>query len=152
MGLPKRKQDAILNYFAPIVFNMGYFLLSVEIKGAVHKRLCMFVEDRNGNITIDQLSNLSRYLRDALSIKFPETDNWELEVSSPGLERELKTERERRFYIGKMVRLVLHNGSVLESILLDTSANHVVINKNCADLTMDLKNIARIHLLPPKRG
>jgi len=146
MGPPIAIHEEVMDYLAPILYKMGFFLLAVELTGYKTKRLALYIEGLQTPITIEQLSSLSRYIRDSLEVEFPDSGNWELEVSSPGVRRELKTERERGFYKGKELRIVFKNGSIAIVSLIDTDAETITCEDKSGKHSYELSLISRINL------
>lgn len=146
MGPPTLLQQKIIEHLEPIVSKMGYFLLAAELVGMKNKTLCLYFERNDGNITIKDLSYLSRFLRDAIEVEFEESRNWDLEVSSPGVDREIKTDRERKFFINKEVRIVMKNGKVIEGKLLDSNDGEIIMEFDSEKQVIHLNEIARMNL------
>ena len=110
--------------------------------------------DKDGGITIDDCVNVSR----ALSAKLDEEDKLQsayiLEVSSPGLTRQLKTERDFANSIGRMVDVKLFKPTdkcpkeftgILEAA--DENRLSITLENEASDkLDIDKTNIATIRL------
>lgn len=76
-----------------IITNAGYEL--VEFKCSVRPFLhFQFFVDHAGGITVNECADLSRVLQEWLDRTYPELPSYRLEVSSPGVDRLLKTERD----------------------------------------------------------
>jgi ribosome maturation factor RimP len=63
------------------------------------------IADRTGGITVDQCASLHRALRLWIEQFKPDWNDWRIEVSSPGLNRPLKTERDFTRQTGRMIRI-----------------------------------------------
>jgi ribosome maturation factor RimP len=61
--------------------------------------------DRPGGVTIDDCQGLSREVGDLIDVADVVPGSYDLEVSSPGLDRELRRDREFRWATGRLVRL-----------------------------------------------
>jgi ribosome maturation factor RimP len=61
--------------------------------------------DREGGITLEELARLSRVVSQILDVHDPIPGSYTLEVSSPGLTRELKKPADYQRYVGRLVRL-----------------------------------------------
>ncbi len=98
----------------PIIKRMGYELVDIEFKsGGRHSYLRIFVDKPKGegHITIRELEALSNELSVMLDVEDPIEESYVLEVSSPGLDRELKKEREIKWAVGKKVIAHMDDGS-----------------------------------------
>lgn len=98
------KTETILT---PIVDSMGFELVDVEyVKEGSDYYLRAYI-DKPGGITIDDCEAVSRKLSDALDADDFIEDAYILEVSSPGLGRQLKKEKDYKRSIGQSVDLKL---------------------------------------------
>lgn len=73
----------------PAVDNMGFRLVRVRMIGAAGKTLQIMIERLNGTITLDDCEKVSRVLSPLLDIEDPISTKYDLEVSSPGIDRPL---------------------------------------------------------------
>ena len=74
--------------------------------------------DKEGGIDLDTCEVVSRALSEKLDITDPISQNYYLEVSSPGIERKLKTKEHFERYLGEVIDIGLYksiNGSKLLS-------------------------------------
>jgi ribosome maturation factor RimP len=83
----------------PILARLGLELFDVEQKGAILR----VSVDREGGVDLDALSDATRVVSAALDEADPMPGRYTLEVSSPGLERPLRTPAHFRRYIGTTV-------------------------------------------------
>ncbi|MBR6451102.1 MAG: ribosome maturation factor RimP [Lachnospiraceae bacterium] len=89
----------------PILSRLGFMLWDVEyVKEGGDFFLRAFI-DKEGGITIDDCVDVSRELSDRLDENDFIEDAYTLEVSSPGLGRTLKSERDFELSIGREVEL-----------------------------------------------
>ena len=110
----------------------GCELYDVDFGGtAKHRILRVFVEGEKAPVTIEQCANVSQALSLLLDVEDVVPGGpYELEVSSPGLERQLREPRHYEKSIGKTVRIVLQaplvgaekHGVSLQGILKSASA------------------------------
>ena len=92
---------------APIVELNGFELVDVEY---VKEAGCWYLRgyiDKPGGITVDDCEEVSRALSDLLDEEDFISENYILEVSSPGLDRPLKKEKDFARSIGKDVEVKL---------------------------------------------
>ncbi|MDR1800923.1 MAG: ribosome maturation factor RimP [Lachnospiraceae bacterium] len=94
----------------PIVEDKGFELVDVEyVKEGGIWYLRAYI-DKEGGITIDDCEAVSRMLSDLLDENDFIADAYCLEVSSPGLTRELKKDRDFERAIGKAIELKIYPG------------------------------------------
>lgn len=91
---------------APVVAS-GYELVGLEfIRAGQHSTLRVFVDHENG-INVDDCAEVSRQISAVLDVEDPISVAYNLEVSSPGLERPLFKIAHYEQFIGHEVSLVL---------------------------------------------
>ena len=92
----------------PVITDMGYELVGVEASGTGrHTTLRLFV-DKPGGINIDDLTSVTRQVKDVLRVSGYDIDNATLEVSSPGINRPLYTLKHFEQFIGSRIKVQMH--------------------------------------------
>jgi len=86
--------------------------------------------DKPGGVGLADCERLSRELGDVLDAAAVIDGGYDLEVSSPGLDRQLKKEREFRWAIGKHVRCWLAGGAEFNGRLTEVTAERLVLERN----------------------
>ena len=94
--------ERIAHLVEPILEERGHELYDVELTGAVVRVL---VERPDGDVTLDDLEQLSRIISKALDDDDPMPDRFQLEVSSPGLERPLRRPAHFARAVGSPVKI-----------------------------------------------
>ena len=135
----------------PILQEAHFELVDVEfVKEAGTFYLRAYI-DKEGGITINDCEMVSRRLSDLLDEKDFIPDAYILEVSSPGLGRQLKKEKDFKRSLGEEVEVKLYQAlnkqkefsGILESYDKDTV---VISQENGNSLTFERSNIAMIKL------
>lgn len=88
---------------APVLGAHGLRLVDLEYAGGARRAVLRFFVDKPGGVTIDDCQRFSREIGDLLDVSDLLPGSFDLEVSSPGLDRELKKDRELAWAIGKSV-------------------------------------------------
>lgn len=88
---------------APILEAQGLMLVDLEFRRYGRRGLLRFFIDKPGGVGIVDCQRFSEEVGDHLDIADLIPDGYDLEVSSPGLDRELKKERELRWAVGRLV-------------------------------------------------
>lgn len=92
----------------PILERRGFELVDVEyVKEGSNFYLRAYI-DKEGGITIDDCEDVSRELNDLLDAEDFIPDAYFMEISSPGLGRQLKKEKDFARSIGKEVEVKLY--------------------------------------------
>jgi ribosome maturation factor RimP len=91
--------------------------------------LRLFV-DKPGGVGIDDCQRVSREIGDVLDASALIEEAYDLEVSSPGLDRQLRKEREFRWAVGKRVRCWLAGGQEVRGRLLGIDDGQVILEQD----------------------
>lgn len=108
--------------------------------------------DKEGGVTIDDCQAVSRAFNEILDKENYITDQYIFEVSSPGLTRPLKKEKDYDRSIGKLVDISLYKAidkmKYLTGILKSYTAKELTIEDESSsdELTIERSNIAGIRL------
>jgi ribosome maturation factor RimP len=100
-------KEQVENIIKTKIEENGLFLVEVTVKPSNH--ISIFIDGDNG-VTIDQCIELSRFIEQNLN---RDEDDYELDVSSAGLDLPLKVQRQYIKNIGRLVDIVLTNGQKL---------------------------------------
>jgi ribosome maturation factor RimP len=134
----------------PIIEEGGFELVDVEyVKEGANWYLRIYA-DKEGGININDCVAISRALEAKLDEEDKITDAYILEVSSPGLGRQLKKEKDYKRSIGKEVEIKLYKArnkvKEFEGILKDFDENTFTITIDEEDTVFERKEIAMMRL------
>ena len=90
----------------PIVKSMGYKLFDVEFRSE-RGWVLRIILDKEGGITIGDCEEVSKRISALLDVEDIIPVSYMLEVSSPGLTRELTKPSHFEFFQGRLVRLIM---------------------------------------------
>jgi ribosome maturation factor RimP len=91
----------------PLVAEAGLLLVSVDVERRGKRLVVTICLDREGGIDIETCSEMSEEIGRYLDVEDIISENYNLEVESPGLSRVLRKPREFRCFIGRDVEVVL---------------------------------------------
>ncbi|MCT4507958.1 MAG: ribosome maturation factor RimP [Tepidibacter sp.] len=101
-------ESTIEEIVLPIVEKNNFELIDVEyVKEAGHYYLRVYI-DKEGGIGLNDCKMVSEELSELLDEKDPIKENYFLEVSSPGIDRPLKKDKDFDRYKGRDVELKLY--------------------------------------------
>jgi ribosome maturation factor RimP len=103
--------ETISAIIAPKLEELDLFEVEVSVKPG--NRISVAI-DKNTGITLDECTLISRHIFAHLD---REVEDYELEVSSPGLTSPLRVPRQYMRRIGRSFKLLLHNGEQFEGTL-----------------------------------
>ncbi|KAA0446048.1 MAG: ribosome maturation factor RimP [Candidatus Thioglobus sp.] len=99
--------DKIENLIRPVIEDMDYELLGIEyVASGKHSVLRIYIDSDKG-IGVDDCERVSRQLSSILDVEEPITMAYNLEVSSPGVERPLFHLQHYRRFLGNEIKLRL---------------------------------------------
>ena len=115
---------------APVVDDHGLELVDLDWRALRPRGLLRLYVDKAGGIGVGDCERLSRELGDVLDAAAVIDGGYDLEVSSPGLDRQLKKDREYRWAIGKQVRCWLAGGAEFHGRLTEVTPERLVLEQN----------------------
>ncbi len=110
-----------------VVESMGlslYDIVTVSEFGATIYRV--MINSKEG-VTLDQCADMTRVLNPLLDVTPPVSGDYRLEVSSPGIERKLKSLKHFNASVGEKVKLVLISNEVLKGKLLKVEDSNITV-------------------------
>lgn len=107
--------------------NKSIFLVDVNVKGnAGHQKVLVFI-DGDESFGIDECSAISHRLGDILEEKQWITENYTIEVSSPGVDKPLKFLRQYPKHIGRDLEILMKDKAKLVGRLASVDADYIII-------------------------
>ena len=101
--MSKKAEQAIESAVLPIIEQMGYEYVGTEIKKVGPDTELIVYADKDGGIELDDCEKISKQIDSVIEELDPIKDGYYLCVSSPGLDRPLKSQRDFERSIGKIV-------------------------------------------------
>ena len=113
----------------PVVEHHGLTLVDLEWKGDRRRGILRVYVDKAGGVGIGDCERLSRELGDLLDAEGVIEGAYDLEVSSPGLDRQLRKDREFQWAVGKRVRCWLAGGEEHFGRLAEVAPERLVLDR-----------------------
>lgn len=137
-------------YVLPIIEENKFELVDVEfIKEGINYYLRLYV-DKEGGFSIQDCEKVSRYLEKSLEEEDFIDKAYILEVSSPGIDRILKKDKEYTKYKGRLVDIKLYSPidgkKEFRGDLLGLENNMILIKQDEIELKFDKKDVATCRL------
>ena len=152
----KKIAELIADWMEPFGAENGYELSRTEfVKEAGTWYLRVYADrlEEDGSygwMTSDDCEKISRYLSDKLDEADPIQQNYVLEVSSPGLDRPLISEKDFRRFMGSLIEIKLYeamDGSkLLTGELTGYDGKTVSIKADGKEMTLPVEKTAKINL------
>ena len=125
------RTDQIEEVVMPVLRDHGLELVDVEWRPLRPRGVLRLFVDKPGGASIEDCARLSRETGDLLEVSGLIAESYDLEVSSPGLDRLLRSDREFRWACGKRVRCwfrePLQGRTEVRGRLLDVAADRLTI-------------------------
>jgi ribosome maturation factor RimP len=108
-------------------------------------------EDKEEYISLEDCEKVSRFLSDRLDETDPIEQNYYLEVSSPGMERVLKTQSDYGKYRGRLIEISLYEpldgNKKYQGLLASFDEDKIVIeDENKNEIMLPLDKVAKVKL------
>ena len=143
-------EEKTLKLLEPIAQANGVEIYDVEYVEEAGEWYLRAYIDKEGGVTIDDCEAVSRALSDELDRDEFIDDAYYLEVSSPGLGRQLKKDKHFEKSIGEEVELKtfkpIDKVKEFEGLLKSFDAETVTLDINGKDVSFNRKDIAKINL------
>jgi ribosome maturation factor RimP len=134
-----------------VVRSEGLYLVDVELKGGRSNPLLRVYIDKAGGISHSDCQLVSEQLSALLDVEDPFPGSYMLEVSSPGLNRELHKQSDFEHFAGRRARLILREPvdgqSVVEGRLAGWEAGRVLIDADGGKREFELSALSKAKLL-----
>lgn len=143
------------------VTDLGFDIEYVEYVNEMGNNILRVVIDKiDGNIDVDDCENVSRKIEDTIDKLMKQDKEYILEVSSAGLEKQLKNIKLYKKYIGSELQIKLYKKTdILKDVKLkefdaklisvNEEENKITLKKNISNIditfNIDIKDVASAH-------
>jgi len=137
---------------SPAVAATGKELLGIEfISAGKHSVLRLYIDHENG-INVDDCAEVSRQVSAILDVEDPISTEYNLEVSSPGLDRPLFTLAHFEAVVGEKVdvklSMPLNGRRKFKGKLVAVENDILVVNVDGEDYELIIGNVDKANLVP----
>ena len=144
MALTEIRQK-IQDVIQPILESKNAFLVDVQVRNESGGKLVQAFVDTDEGITIDLCAEISKELNRSLALGRIVEGPYNLEISSPGIDRPIKLLRQYRKNIGRKYKVRFKTGSEAQSIvgiLVDITEDRLTFRPEAGEaLTIPFSNI-----------
>jgi ribosome maturation factor RimP len=135
----------------PILDRLEAYLIEVRIRGDQGTKIIEIFADTDAGITADQLAEISREMSREIDQRDLIPGRFRLEVSSPGLQRPLKLQRQYKKNIGREVKVIFLADGVKKidtGILSEVSDAFIVLKKEDVPVSIRTDDVQEAYVLP----
>jgi ribosome maturation factor RimP len=145
-------RDTLLGMLQPVIEGLGYELWELEYQPGRGNALLRIYLDAEGGITVEDCERASRAVSEVLDARDPIPGNYTLEVSSPGVERPLRTARQFAPFVGQQVLVemvhVVDERRRFKGLLAAAGPDSVEVEVEGRRHVLPLAGIRKAHLAP----
>lgn len=144
--------ERLTEMLAPAVEALEYELVGVEfIRAGKHSTLRVYIDHENG-ISVDDCARVSHQVSAVLDVEDPINTEYNLEVSSPGLDRPLFTAAQYQQFSGESVQVVLNvpvsGKRKFTGVIGQVADNVVSFEVGEETLNVDIATIKKANIVP----
>ncbi len=142
--------DRVRAIVGPILLDERTELVDVEYRRESKGYVLRLTLDKEGGVTLDDCTRISREVGRTLDVEDFIQSPYTLEVSSPGLNRPLKTEKDFVRYCGRLIKVKtidsIQNRRQFKGRLMGISENRIEIESEGGIFEIPLSNLAKANL------
>ena len=137
---------------APVVESMGFVFWGLEfMSNGKHSMLRIFIDHEDG-ITVDNCADVSRQISSVLDVEDPISQEYNLEVSSPGMDRPIFTLEQYAALAGNIVevrlRMAFDGRRKFKGRLVGVEQEDVVVHVDDNEYLLPFELIDKAHVVP----
>jgi len=145
-------EERITEMLAPSVEDLGYDLVGIEyIRAGKHSTLRVYI-DQEAGILVDDCAAVSRQVSAIMDVEDPITNEYTLEVSSPGLDRPLFKAAHYDDFVGEEVkvqlRMPVQNRRRWKGVIASVEGEIICLNVDGIEERFALSNIQKANIVP----
>jgi len=145
-------EERLTEMLAPSVEDLGYELVGIEyIRAGKHSTLRVYI-DQEAGILVDDCAAVSRQVSAIMDVEDPITNEYTLEVSSPGLERPLFNAAQYAAFVGEEVkiqlRMPIQNRRRWKGVISNVDGEIICIAVEGKEERFALSNIQKANIVP----
>jgi ribosome maturation factor RimP len=145
-------EKRLTHLLQPVVEDLGYEFVGLEYTGqSKNAVLRIYIDGQNG-IDLDDCGRVSAEVAAILDVEDPISGQYNLEVSSPGLDRPLFTPEHYARFAGERVRLStfapVDGRRKFKCSILSVDGERLIVEQDGAEIALDFSNIAKARLIP----
>lgn len=147
------KDEELLQLIGPVVADLGLECLGIEFAPSRGNSLLrVYIEAPDRPVTIDDCEAVSRELSAQLDVNDPIEGRYQLEVSSPGLDRPLFTPAQFARFVGETAKIALNlpigERKRLQGAIRAVDGDRITIDQDGTPIVVPHDNIQKAKLVP----
>ena len=144
--------EKLIGLVEPLLGNLGYELVELEFGGGHRSGTLRVFIDRAQGVGIEDCERVSREVSALLDVHDPIATNYRLEVSTPGLDRVLRTPAHFARFVGARIEVELvaprEGRRRLAGALAGAGETGIEMSVDGAEVHLDYAEVFRARLVP----
>ncbi len=144
-------REELISLLEPTVSGMGFDLVDVDLEHGGRGLVRLFIDRPNG-VDLDDCAKVSNQVSALLDVEDPFPGHYVLEVSSPGINRILRTPEHFRQFTGRRVKVRMEQAvegrKRIIGQLLGLDEEQVLVEMADHEYRLPIKDIKRARLAP----
>jgi len=137
--------------FEPVIEKAGFKLVRLRMMGGAAKTLQVMAERPDGSMDVEGCATLSHALLDFIEAENPIEGDYEIEVSSPGIDRPLTRLMDFARWAGHEAKIELHapveGRKRFRAVVLGLDGTDVMIRADNTDIKFPFRSLANAKLV-----
>jgi ribosome maturation factor RimP len=146
------KSVKLTNLLRPLVEDLGYEFVGLEHGSNPKDPVLVIYIDKEDGIAVEDCERVSREVAALLDVEDPIPGRYNLEVSSPGLDRPLFTLEQFEQFSGEVARISLYaplaGRRKFKGKILGTEGDQVKLALDDSEVLLEMGNVAKARLVP----
>lgn len=144
--------DDLYDIVEPITADLGYILWGIEVVGSGKVTIRIFIDHEDG-VSVDDCQTVSREVSAIFDVEDPVSGKYVLEVSSPGMNRQIFNITQAQALIGFNVKAVtlapVESQTKFKGLLKEVDGNNVILElENNKEVSFDFDELKRLRVSP----
>lgn len=144
------KATKIAALLTSTVEGLGYELWGCEYIPQGHHSILRIYIDNDSGITLDDCQAVSHQISAVLDVEEPITGHYDLEVSSPGLNRPIFTEPQFQRFVGSVIHVRMHSPiqgrRKFKGVLTAVESPYLILLVDDKEVQLDILDIEKANL------
>ncbi len=145
-----KKESELLDALAPRAAEEGVEIVTVSVVGAKKAPTIRVFIDTESGVSFDELASAQAWINDIMDALDPFPGAYTLEVSSPGIDRPLRTMEHFKRFVGDtcVVKMghPIEGRSNFTGVIVSAEGEDVVLDVDGAEVTLAHSDMKRAHL------
>ena len=152
--MPTIQEKRIASFIEPVLVDLGYELVSLRIIGSQRLQTLQIMAENpdTGTLDLNGCTEISNAVSALLDVEDPIQSAYQLEVSSPGIDRPLVRDRDYMKYIGFEVSVETHEANEdaqkkFRGKLSAYNGETLTVVTDHGDVVIEMDNVLRAKLI-----